>query len=162
MVKLPLFILHLWLPKAHVDAPLLGSIILAGVLLKLGGYGLYKSVRLCFYYLNFFSWWFSSFSLFGGFIMGVVCLRQVDIKRMIAYSSVVHIGPVFSGVFFLYYYRIIGRYAIILAHGLCSVCLFYTLNLIYLWFGRRNLLILRGGIYFYPVLSFFWFFFLFY
>jgi len=88
--------LHIWLPKAHVEAPLAGSMVLAGVLLKLGGYGFFKR----FYFLNN-SFLFSKFllvrlGLLGGLYISLMCIRQGDLKCLIAYSSVVHIGPILS------------------------------------------------------------------
>jgi NADH-ubiquinone oxidoreductase chain 4 len=89
----------LWLPKAHVEAPVSGSIILAGVLLKLGGYGI---LRINMFLLNFSIFNFGvvimSISLVGAFYMGCLCFRQVDIKSLIAYSSVCHIGLVIGGL----------------------------------------------------------------
>lgn len=159
MVKLPLFLLHLWLPKAHVDAPLLGSIVLAGVLLKLGGYGFYKRIVYFYFCLKNLLRWLRIFSIYGGILIGLLCLRQTDIKSLIAYSSVVHMGPVFCSLVLGFYFGIIGSYWLIISHGFVSACLFYLLNEIYLILGSRSIFFLRGILVFFPLFSYLWFFF---
>lgn len=157
IVKLPLFFLHVWLPKAHVDAPLLGSMLLAGVLLKLGGYGLYKIILFSYISFKDYLLVFNCFSILGALFMAFVCIRQVDIKRVVAYSSVVHIGPVFRSFILLTYSGLLGGYWLIICHGLCSICLFYVLNIVYFWLGRRNIFVVRGGLLYTPFFSFVWF-----
>lgn len=156
MIKLPVFFFHLWLPKAHVEAPLLGSMVLAGVLLKLGGYGLYKTIMFLWEDFIVISSFLGTFSLLGGCWTGLVCLRQVDLKSLVAYSSVVHIAPVFVVILFLSYLGFLGGLTIIFSHGLCSSCLFFILNLSYIKIGSRSYLLNRGGIVFFPFISFFW------
>lgn len=98
LVKIPIFFVHLWLPKAHVEAPVSGSMILAGVMLKLGGYGF---LRLIIVFMGIgvdFNFVFILVSLFGGFVVSLICLRQRDIKSLVAYSSVSHMGLVLAGI----------------------------------------------------------------
>merc|ERR1712080_479928 len=90
LVKLPIFLGHMWLPKAHVEAPVVGSIILAAVLLKLGGYGLIRVSALIS--RNFRVRAIISVSLTGRALIGLICVQQLDIKVIIGYSSGAHIG----------------------------------------------------------------------
>lgn len=158
IVKLPIYLLHLWLPKAHVEAPLMGSIMLAGVLLKLGGYGVFKGLLFFFNSLFFIRVLGVSIALVGSIWVSFMCLRQIDIKRLIAYSSVVHIGPVLFCLLVGNYISTLGGVFIILRHGVCSSGLFYILNLRYDRLGSRRLLIIRGSMVLCPIISFFWFF----
>jgi len=93
LVKFPIYFFHLWLPKAHVEAPVSGSILLAGVLLKLGGYGLY--LMMVFFSPGLLlNGGVISLSLVGRGLLGLIILRITDMKVAIAYSSVVHIRMV--------------------------------------------------------------------
>jgi len=156
-IKIPIFLVHLWLPKAHVEAPISGSIILAGIILKLGGYGFIRVAeifRLINVKLNFF---FISLRLIGCLIISLVCIRQRDMKCLIAYSSVVHIGLAFAGMITLNYWGITGALVIMIGHGLCSSGLFCLANICYERIYRRSLYLNKGLINIFPRLRLWWF-----
>nr|APX40598.1 NADH dehydrogenase subunit 4 [Cryptocephalus mystacatus] len=159
-VKIPMFFLHLWLPKAHVEAPVSGSMILAGVMLKLGGYGLMRFLK--FFLLNsfYFSIVLMMLSLFGGVLVSLICLRQSDIKSLIAYSSVAHMGLVLSGLLTFSLWGFYGALILMLGHGLCSSGLFCLANLSYERFNTRSFYLNKGLINLIPSFSFWWFLFL--
>nr|YP_010700987.1 NADH dehydrogenase subunit 4 [Anopheles kleini]WCI21202.1 NADH dehydrogenase subunit 4 [Anopheles kleini] len=157
LVKMPMFLVHLWLPKAHVEAPVSGSMILAGILLKLGGYGLLRMFSLLQISGVKYNYWWISVSLVGGVLISLVCLRQTDLKALIAYSSVAHMGIVLSGLLTMTYWGLTGSYTLMIAHGLCSSGLFCLANISYERMGSRSLLINKGLLNFMPTLSLWWF-----
>nr|YP_010621027.1 NADH dehydrogenase subunit 4 [Hebardina formosana]WAX39410.1 NADH dehydrogenase subunit 4 [Hebardina formosana] len=156
LVKMPMFLVHLWLPKAHVEAPVSGSMILAGVLLKLGGYGLLRVFMILLTFTVFNYIWIS-ISLVGGVIVSLICMRQTDLKSLIAYSSVAHMGIVIGGLMTLNYWGFCGSYILMIAHGLCSSGLFCLANISYERLGSRSLLINKGLMGFMPSMTMWWF-----
>nr|YP_009535757.1 NADH dehydrogenase subunit 4 [Sperchon plumifer]AYK28787.1 NADH dehydrogenase subunit 4 [Sperchon plumifer] len=157
LVKLPSYFFHLWLPKAHVEAPVSGSMILAGVLLKLGAYGMLIYVPFVFYNLITFSYYFYFLGLWGGLMACFVCFRQVDLKKLVAFMSISHMGMVLSGVFSFSFISLVGLVFMLLAHGLSSSGLFFSLNCFYERFHSRSLVLIKGSSILLIGLSF-WFF----
>ena len=131
-VKIPMWPVHTWLPDAHVEAPTAGSVILAGVLLKIGGYGFLRfSIPMLPEATEFFTPLVYALSVVAIIYTSLVALMQEDMKKLIAYSSVAHMGFVTIGIFTFTAQGIEGGIMVMLSHGLVSAALFLIVGVIY-------------------------------
>nr|YP_010390250.1 NADH dehydrogenase subunit 4 [Virpazaria ripkeni]UPV69730.1 NADH dehydrogenase subunit 4 [Virpazaria ripkeni]UPV69743.1 NADH dehydrogenase subunit 4 [Virpazaria ripkeni] len=158
LTKLPMFGIHLWLPKAHVEAPLSGSMILAGILLKLGGYGLYL-INKCFLVTNhnLTLIMVNYMSLWGGLMATLMCLHQTDMKAMVAYSSVAHMSIVIVGILLNSNWGLVSSKITMFTHGFTSSGLFILVNMTYKKIASRSFSLSGGLLHLYPKMSMMWF-----
>lgn len=160
--KIPLFPFHIWLPEAHVEAPTVGSVILAGILLKLGVYGFIRFslvffVDASFYFLPLIA----LLSILGALYGSFVAIRQTDLKRIIAYSSVAHMNLVLLGLCSFTYIGISGALLQSLSHGFVSAALFFLIGILYNRYHSRLLNYYSGLVHMMPLYIYFFFFFTF-
>jgi len=157
LVKIPIYLTHLWLPKAHVEAPAAGSIILAGILLKLGAYGIIRLLIIIPEIINPLYYLLIIISLWGILTASSICVRQHDIKSLIAYSSVRHIGLIIIGITRSFKWGWDGAIIIIIAHGLSRSGLFFLANASYENTNTRRIFLTKGIISLSPIISLWWF-----
>jgi NADH-quinone oxidoreductase subunit M len=156
LVKLPAFICHLWLPEAHVEAPTVGSIILAALLLKLGLYGLIRiSITLFPQGTVFWLPWFLPLALIGTFYPAAIAVVQDDIKRIIAYSSVSHMSLALLGLMTLTVEGVTGAMFLAIGHGVTSGGLFALVGLLYDRYRTRDVKYFGGLVGTMPLFSIF-------
>lgn len=157
-IKVPMFPFHIWSPEAHVEAPTEGSVLLAGILLKLGTYGFLRYIFPVFQEINYY---FSPFVVMLASI-GIIyssfsTLRQIDIKRIVAYSSIAHMNMCILGLFSYNEIAFMGSIFLMIGHGIVSSGLFYIIGILYNRYRTKIIYYLSGVIYFMPIMCFFFF-----
>jgi proton-translocating NADH-quinone oxidoreductase chain M len=159
-VKVPLIPFHLWLPEAHVEAPTSGSVLLAGVLLKLGTYGFLRfSIPLFPLASVFFRPFIFVISIFGIIFASLIAFRQSDIKRVIAYASIAHISLTVAGIFSFSFVGFESSLFQIVSHGVISGSLFFCVGVLYSRFHTRFIKYFSGLVQTIPLFIFYFFFF---
>ena len=158
-VKTPLYPFHIWLPEAHSEAPTTGSVMLAGVLLKMGTYGFLRFVMPLFpSVLETFKTLIFTMCLSGVLLSSLAALAQIDIKKIIAYSSIGHMGLVIIGIYNLNMNGLLGASYMMLSHGLVSSALFFSIGLLYKIYGTRSIIYYNSIAHFMPRFSMCFFF----
>lgn len=155
-VKVPMLPVHIWLPEAHVEAPTAGSVILAGVLLKLGTYGIIRFMIPMFpYAMYYFTPLVFTMCVVGILYSAATTIRQIDLKKIIAYSSVAHMNFALLGLFTNNTQGIEGSLFFMLGHGVVSSALFLCIGMLYDRYHTRNILYYGGLVQVMPVFSLF-------
>lgn len=157
-IKVPMYPFHIWLPEAHVEAPTEGSVLLAGVLLKMGSYGFLRILIPIFWNATvFFIPLIFILCSLAIIYTSFVTLRQIDLKRIIAYSSIAHMNISILGLFALNIYSIVGSIFLMIGHGIISAALFFLIGIIYDRFKTRLVKYYSGIVQIMPLFSMFFF-----
>nr|DBA43593.1 TPA_asm: ND4 [Bombus impetuosus] len=157
LVKIPMYLFHGWLMKAHVEASFFSSMILASIMLKLGSYGMLRLIFMFKFMLKNLMFFLMLINMFGLLILSTLCLIQFDMKLIIALSSVVHMGIMMMGMLTEKKMGILGGLLMMISHGLVSSGLFYLVNMIYTQTNSRLIFINKGMICMMPSMSMMWF-----
>nr|QGN74755.1 NADH dehydrogenase subunit 4 [Melanomys caliginosus] len=156
LVKMPMYGIHLWLPKAHVEAPIAGSMILAAILLKLGGYGMMRMALTLDPTTKSMALPFIILSMWGMVMTSSMCMRQTDLKSLIAYSSVSHMALVIAAIMIQTPWSFMGATTLMIAHGLTSSLLFCLANTNYERIHSRTMMLARGLQTLFPLMATWW------
>ena len=139
-IKIPMLPFHIWLPEAHVEAPTVGSVYLASLLLKLGGYGFLRFTITMFEHANAEkAWLINLLAVFGVIFASLMAMRQNDLKRVVAYSSVAHMNLVVLGLFSYTQQGLEGAIYLMIGHGIVSGALFLSIGVLYDRYHTRSL-----------------------
>nr|YP_044761.1 NADH dehydrogenase subunit 4 [Rena humilis]BAD24746.1 NADH dehydrogenase subunit 4 [Rena humilis] len=144
LTKLPMYGVHLWLPKAHVEAPIAGSMILAAILLKLGGYGMIRMAQTLPPMETNSTTPILALSIWGMMMASLTCLQQTDLKSLIAYSSIGHMGLVIGAILTQSPTSMTGATTLMIAHGFSSSALFCLANINYERTHTRTMTLTQG------------------
>jgi len=153
-IKIPMFPFHIWLPEAHVEAPTEGSVLLAGVLLKMGSYGFIRVlISILWGATIFFMPLVFLLSSMAIVYTSLVTLRQIDMKRVIAYSSIAHMNISVLGLFVLNIYSLVGSVFLMIGHGIVSAALFFMVGILYDRYKTRLIKYYSGLVQIMPIFS---------
>ncbi len=155
-IKIPLIPIHIWLPKAHVEAPTTVSIFLAAILLKLGSYGYFRFLLpLLPDALDAFHSFIYTLSIIGIIYTSLICITLIDMKKIIAYSSIGHMNICMLGLFSNSYTGLQASIYFMLSHGIISSGLFLLIGILYNRYHTRTLIYFKGLVLLYPLFSVF-------
>nr|DBA43970.1 TPA: ND4 [Bombus confusus] len=157
LIKIPIYLFHGWLLKAHVEAPFFGSMILASIMLKLGSYGMLRFIFMFKWLFKNLMYMLMIINLFGMIILSILCLFQFDMKLIIAISSVIHMGIMFFSMLTMMKLSMLGGYYMMISHGLVSSGLFYLVEMIYSQSNSRIMFLNKGIMNIMPSMTMMWF-----